>query len=190
MTLANPSSTETALEQTQILVCSLRAGDPAAGRLLESGFREALTRFCWGYLGNLDEAEDAVQEICCKVLQATNIPDEFRAWLYKVARNQCLNALRDRAKRRRGGSLPAASQIDAALTGQLTGLVREETRAKVAEIVAALSDEHREVLRLRYVENLSRGEIAEVLEIPEALVKSRLFEALKRLRGIAGTQMP
>jgi RNA polymerase sigma-70 factor (ECF subfamily) len=190
MTLSDPSSTETAQEQTQILVCSLRAGDPGAGRLLESGFREALIRFCWGYLGNLDEAEDAVQEVCCKVLQATNIPDEFRAWLYKVARNQCLNALRDRAKRRRGGPLPAASQIDAALTGQLTGMVQDEMREKVAEFVATLSDEQREVLRLRYVENLSRGEIGEVLEIPESVVKSRLFEAMKRLRGIAGAQEP
>ena len=53
-----------------------------------------------------------------------------------------------------------------------------------------LTDEQREVLRLRYVENLSRGEIAEILDQPESLVKSRLFEGLKRLREEAARFEP
>ena len=45
-----------------------------------------------------------------------------------------------------------------------------------------LEESQREVLRLRYVEDLSRLEIAEVLDIPESVVKSRIFEGLKKLR--------
>jgi len=183
--LLKSPSTETLGEQSQVLIRSLRAGDPNAARLLANGFREALVRFCWGYLGEMNEAEDAVQEICFNVLQAENVPDQFRPWLYKIARNYCLNMRRDRERRIQESPLPAPSRIDAALTGQLTGMVREEMREKVAEMVATLSEEQREVLRLRYVENLARAEIAEILEISEALVKTRLFEGLKRLRQLA-----
>ena len=45
-----------------------------------------------------------------------------------------------------------------------------------------LSEAQREAIRLRYVEDLSRAEIAEVLDLPESVVKSRLFESLKKLR--------
>lgn len=173
-------------ELTSELVSLLRGSDPDAGVLLDTLFRERLVRFCWGYLGRMDEAEDAVQDICCRVLSTQGVPDLFRPWLYKIARNQCLTLLRLRTRRRQEGhALPPASQIHDLLTGQLTRLVQDEQRSRVDELVRNLTDEQQEVLRLRYVEDLSRGEIAEVLEIPESYVKSRLFEGLKELRAHA-----
>ena len=81
--------------------------------------------------------------------------------------------------------LPAASQVHELLTGHLTRLARVEQHSRLAELVGQLPETQREVLRLRYVEDLSRAEIAEVLEIPGSVVKSRLFEGLKRLRARA-----
>jgi RNA polymerase sigma-70 factor (ECF subfamily) len=81
-----------------------------------------------------------------------------------------------------GGELPAASQVFEALTGNLTRLVKDEERSRLSELVKKLPETQREALRLRYVEGLSRAEAAEVLEVPESVVKSRLFEGLKRLR--------
>jgi len=150
--------------------------------LLNLLFREPLQRFCWGYLGRTDEAEDVWQEICFRVLTAKRIPDSFRAWLYKIARNQCLNALRTRANRKDGAQMVAESQVQAVLTGHLTRMVKEEIRSHLTSLVEQLSDQQREALRLRYVEGLSRPEIAEVLDVPEPVVKSRIFEGLKRLR--------
>ncbi len=170
------------VDATPSLIARLRAKDPDAATELNRLYREALLRFCWGYLGRVEEAEDAVQDISCKVLLATDIPDVFRPWLYKIARNQCLNLLRHRARHHDGLALPGASQIYEALTGQLTQLVRKEARSNLAEMVQALEESQREVLRLRYVEDLSRLEIAEVLEIPESVVKSRIFEGLSKLR--------
>ena len=169
-------------DRTTILVGSLRGKNADAGRLLQEIYRDALVRFCWGYLHSLEEAEDAFQDICVKVLEMPEIPDHFRGWLYKVARNHCLNLLRRRAGHEDGRPLPSASKMYAALTGNLTRLVRDEVQAGVAELFERLDETYREVLRLRYVEDLSRGEIAEVLEIPESVVKSRLFEGLKTLR--------
>jgi RNA polymerase sigma-70 factor (ECF subfamily) len=74
------------------------------------------------------------------------------------------------------------SQIPEAITGQLTRMVNDEAQARLAEAFVALSDDQREILRLRYVEGLSRSEIAEVMEMAESRVKSCLFEGLKALR--------
>ena len=172
---------------TSSLVARLRVGDREAGVLLDSLYREALVRFCWGYLGRMDEAEDAVQDICYNVLRAECVPDAFRSWLYKTARNHCINLLRRREKRRDGANLPPGSQVFESLTGQLTKLVRSEQRSHLDELVRSLSHAQQEVLRLRYTEGLSRGEIAEVLDISETVVKSRVFEGLKRLRDLAST---
>jgi RNA polymerase sigma-70 factor (ECF subfamily) len=166
-------------------VCRLRSGNADAASLLDELYRDPLARFCWGYLGCTEEAEDALQDIWYKILTASHIPDAFRPWVYRIARNECLNLLRKRAKRKDGQELPAPSQVDAYLTGQLTRLVKAETESRLTELVAGLSDPQREALRLRYVEGLTRVEIAEVLEIPASVVKSRIFEGLKRLRDQA-----
>jgi RNA polymerase sigma-70 factor (ECF subfamily) len=165
------------------LVPRLRRGDADAGRVLQRMFGTAIYRFCWGYLGNADDAEDATQEIFCKVLRASDVPDSFRAWLYRIARNHCLNMLRDRARRRAGQALPGEDHLPESLTGNLTRLLRSEQRKRVAQLLAELPAMYSEVLRLRYAEDLSRAEIAHVLGIPESIVKSRLCEGLKKLRS-------
>ncbi len=168
-----------------LLVARLREKGPDAAQLLETQYRERLLKFCWGYLGDHEEAEDAVQEICFKVLQVGQVPDGFRPWLFRIARNQCLNMVRARARRVDRQHLPTGSLWDAATTGQLTVLMRHETEAELRRAVDGLPEDQREALRLRYVENLSRAEIAEILEVSESVVKSRLFEGLQTLRQIA-----
>ncbi|MBI3845555.1 MAG: RNA polymerase sigma factor [Planctomycetes bacterium] len=150
---------------------------------LERFDREAMLRFCRGYLGSNDDAEDAVQEIACKVLEAGGAASHPRAWLYALARNHCLNALRTRARRRVDPTSPSRLDLAADATGHLTRLVREENRAHLGEAVAKLTESQREILLLRYVEDLSRDEIAEALALPVSIVKSRLFEALESLRA-------
>ncbi len=173
---------EPTVAETASLVVWLRAGEPQAGAVLNQLYREALIRFCWGYLGDMDEVEDTVQDICYKVLSAAHIPDDFRPWLYALARNHCFNVLRGKARRRDGAAVPVDSQIFETMTGNLTRLVRGEQASRVSTLLLSMPGELRELLRLRYVEELSRAEIAQVLDMPESLVKTRLFEGLKCLR--------
>jgi len=167
------------------LVSFLREKNPAAGALLHTLYRESLLRFCRGYLGEREASEDAVQDICVRVLTTSDVPDLFRPWMYRIARNHCLNLLRARVQRKEGHILPAPSQVYDTMTGNLTRLVRDEAGQRLAELFLRLSDEQREAIRLRYVEDLSRGEIAAVLEVSESVVKSRIFEGLKKLRELA-----
>lgn len=173
------------LDATARLVYMIRNNDPDAARELDRQFRAPLVRFCIGYLGDPSQAEDAVQETYYRILKASSLPDHFRPWAYQIARNQCLNLLRQRAHRMDNASLPSATRLPDQLTGHLTRLVREERQERLAALVRSLSVEQSEVLRLRYVENLSREEIATVLQLPEAVVKSRLYEGLKTLREYA-----
>jgi RNA polymerase sigma-70 factor (ECF subfamily) len=180
MIMAMTTSESSTGDPSRSLVDLLNRRDEAAGELLHKLHRDALTRFCFGYLGRIEEAEDAVQEIFLKVVQAPTVPEHFRPWLYKIARNHCLKCARKNANR--GGQMLQPSQIPEAITGQLTRMVNDEAQARLAEAFVALSDDQREILRLRYVEGLSRSEIAEVMEMAESRVKSRLFEGLKALR--------
>lgn len=186
MTDRSPSDPQT----TELLVRRLRGGHADAPAMLNRLYREALLRFCWGYLGDMSEAEDALQEITYKIITAADVPDHFRPWLYRVARNHCLNVLRHRAQHPRAAAMPPASVVGDSLTGHLTRLVRDEMRERVVELVRRLPEPLREVLRLRYVEELSRAEIAQVLDVPERTVKTRLFEGLKRLRELADAESP
>jgi len=167
---------------TPSLVARLRSGDTTAGGLLDQLYRQALVRFCRGYLGSREEAEDAVQEVFYKVLRTTDVPDNFRAWVYRITRNHCINVLRARARRGDQAGLPPASRLAAEATGNLTRVVKQELRTRIAHLLAALPPEQREVVCLRHGEELSRAEIAYVLDIPESTVKSRLFQGLKKLR--------
>ncbi|MFH1844202.1 MAG: sigma-70 family RNA polymerase sigma factor [bacterium] len=171
-----------ASDLTPTLVCRLRAGHTLAGGLLDELYRKALIRFSLGYLHSFEEAEDVVQEVFFRVLRSDNIPDNFRAWIYKICRNRCLDFLRARGRKRDDQPLPSEPQIAAQLTGNLTRLVRGEQRSRLWRLLATLSDNQREVLLLRYTESLTRAEIADVLDIPESVVKSRLYEGLERLR--------
>lgn len=172
----------TPADLTPSLVASLHAGAVEAGALLDRLYRQAMIRFCWAYLRSVEQAEDATQDIFCKVLRSKEVPDNFRAWLYRVARNHCLNLRRARGRRHDQHLLPSDSQLEAHFTGPSTRLGKQELRSRINHLLNALPASQREVLQLRYVEELSRAEISYVLGIRESVVKSRLFEGLKKLR--------
>lgn len=164
---------------TPTLVHQLREGHADAARLLDQLYRDKLVSFCVQYVGSFEAAEDVVQDAFFRVLESDVVPRNFRGWIYRICRNRCLD-VRKASGRRTSDTSP--TDLHAPLTGQLSKLVREERSAHLRELVEALPEEQREVLVLRYVQSLSRAEIAEVLDIPEKLVKSRLFHGLERLR--------
>lgn len=161
----------------------LRARAPGASDDLVAEYRPAIVRYAYGYLGDAAAAEDAAQDVLVKALSANAMPDAVRPWLYRIARNHCLNLMRNRRVRGEE-ALPERPTFADSATGHLSRLVRMENEAELASRVASLSHDHREVLDLRYGEDLSRDDIAHVLDLPPSVVKSRLYEAMKRLRDV------
>jgi RNA polymerase sigma-70 factor (ECF subfamily) len=140
-------------------------------------YRERTFRLCRRLTGDPHSAEDAFQEAFLAIHRA--LP-RFRGeaklstWIYRIVAR---TALRARAKRARTcaeltADVPAPTRADADA---------EEDHDAVRRAIAALPAEHRVVLELFGVEELTSGEIAELLGIPEGTVWSRLHTARKQL---------
>jgi RNA polymerase sigma-70 factor, ECF subfamily len=138
---------------TPSLVARLRAGDSGAGRMLDVAYAEPLRRFAAGYVGEAD-ARDIVQDAFVGVLTAHAVPDDFRAYIYRVVRNRCLNALRARRRRRDGARLVTGFDVPARATGVLSKMGRVDDAARVAAAVRPHSPAQREAQTLSYGEAL------------------------------------
>lgn len=168
---------------TEDLLQALRRGDSAAGRALLCNYRDRLLRYATALSSDPKESEDAVQDAFAALLAEREAPAHLRAWLYRCTRNACF---RRRAQSRRAES-SSPSALDARVLSAALGPSTEADRAEQERLlhaaVGALTAVQQELLRLRYSEDLSRAEIAQVLELPEPLVKSRLYDAISRLRS-------
>ena len=184
-----------------------RAGDDEAFRELTDPYRRELQAHCYRILGSTQDAEDLVQET---LLAAWRGLDTFegrssvRSWLYRIATNRCLNALRARSRRPRElrtmADMPPPTRRtepvwlepypDVLLEGlpdEAAGPAgRYEARESIelAFIVALqrLPPRQRVALVLRDVLGFHTGEVAEMLETGEAAVKGALQRARAALR--------
>jgi RNA polymerase sigma-70 factor (TIGR02960 family) len=189
-----------------------RLGDDAAFRALADPYRRELHVHCYRILGSVQDAEDMLQETLLAAwrgLESYQERDSLRAWLYRIATNRCLNALRDSRRRpreapelgfevpeptRRGEPLwlePFPDALLEEIAEDSPGLeARYETKEAVTlAFVAALQrfpPRQRAVLVLRDVLGFHASEVAEMLESSEVSVNS----ALQRARAALETRHP
>src|SRR4051794_10925831 len=189
-----------------------RLGDDDAFRALTDPHRRELHVHCYRILGSVQDAEDMVQETLLAAWRGLAQYEEresLRAWLYKIATNRCLNALRDRQRRprqapglpfelpeptRRGEPLWLEPYPDALLEGLAEHAPGPEARYETKEavtlaFVAALQHlppRQRAVLVLRDVLGFHAAEVAEMLESSDVSVNS----ALQRARAALETRLP
>jgi RNA polymerase sigma-70 factor (ECF subfamily) len=170
--------------------CALaaRAGDSAAFGELVRRHQEAAYRFVLRMIGSREEALEIVQDTFVRAWQA--LPHwepeaAFRTWLFRIASNAALDALR---RRRVAGFEPIDETFEVA-ADEPDPQKRLELKQRVAALESTLmrlSVEHREILLLREVENMSYEEIGAVLALSEGTVKSRLARARAALVAAHG----
>jgi RNA polymerase sigma-70 factor (ECF subfamily) len=162
--------------------------DPHAFAVLVDRWRDRIHALCARMTGNAHTAEDLAQEAFARIFdkRADYHPAQrFSTWLWRIALNLCYDELR-RAHRRQETALgPEDAEavrlevVDAATPR--TSLQQREEAELVRRALLQLPEIYRSVLVLRHYENLKLREIAEVLEIPEGTVNSRLAEGLAQL---------
>lgn len=135
-------------------------------------------------LRDSDDAEEAVQEAMIRAWRnqaSCRTPATPLPWLVQITRNE---ALRFAARRSRRQASEVHTETPERLVGD-SGL--ESTLESVAteQALRSLRPEDRTLIRLRYVEDLTQGQVAERLGVPEGTVKVRLHRARARLRGAA-----
>lgn len=133
-------------------------------------------------LGNVADAEDAVQEAFLKIYRGAKTfrgGAAFSTWAYRVVVNVCYDALRRRKTRPAGSSLETPDGRD--LLPSAPGS-DHPLRLALETSVARLKPKHRAVFLLFEVEGFSHGEIGRILGIPEGTSKTFLFDAKKKLQ--------
>ena len=173
-------------------VARARAGDTAAFAALVRRHQDRVFGFILRMLDARDEAMELTQDVFVKAWQA--LPGwrpeaRFSTWLLQIARNAALDQLR---RRRLIQFAPLDDGMDVADTapGPEARYASRQRQALLENALQQIADEHREILLLREVEDLSYGELAAVLGIAEGTVKSRLARAraalLEHFRPHAG----
>ena len=185
-----------------------REGDEDAFRELTEPYRHELQVHCYRILGSVQDAEDVVQETLVAAwrgLEGFEGRSSVRAWLYRIATNRCLNALRDGARRpqevasldlpaepeptRRAEPVWLQPYPDALLERVADRTAGPDTRYEAKEAVAIafvtglqhLPPRQRAVLVLRDVLGFRAGEVGEMLGMSEASVNSALQRARSAL---------
>jgi len=156
-------------------------------------YKNMVFKLAYLTIGNVQEAEDIMQEVFIKVYRAQNSfqPEKgnFNSWLRRITINQIIS--RRRRKSLSSVSLEVLEEegIELQEGHHLPPedlLIKQEENRSIQEAIRFLDRRQRIVLVLRYFDNLSYNEIAEVLEIPLGTVKSRINTAIKALRKELG----
>ena len=178
------------------LLAAVQSGDEQAMERLLVHAKDVAYRFSLLVCGHADDADDALQEALLKTFRFANQikePAAFRTWLYRTVKNACLISRRKRVDE------PAhLTSLDEALVGDDGSvqtldvedkgprpdqmMANARLRRALRDALQAVPSDYRVVVFLREVEGLSTREVAEVVGISEANVKTRLHRARLMLR--------
>lgn len=181
----------------QKLVERLKRRDEAAFNELITMYQGRIFRLVYRMLGDRAEAEDLAQEVFVTVFKSI---DGFRGdsklstWLYRVATNHCKNRIkylqrRARGKKKEFDEIAEAGAIESATMNPSSRIARPDHIVEgyqkeniLREAIASLDEDHRTLIVLRDIENLTYDQIMEVTGLAEGTVKSRLHRARNALR--------
>lgn len=165
------------------LVRRCLSGDAEAFRPLVEKYQGVLFNVAYRMVHDREDARDLAQGAFVKAYEKLGSYDpafQFFSWIYRILVNDTLNLLK-----RKRPDRPLDDALDTASPGgPHEELESREVRRGVREALMALPVDYREVVVLRHFADLSYGEMAMALAIPEKTVKSRLYTARQRLAEI------
>lgn len=173
-----------------LLIKKVQQGDIRAYTELVNRWHSKIHRFAYRFFADEDEASDITQKTFIKTyhkVKDLDDPARFEAWIYRVANNLCLDELK-RAGRRKSIALDAWIEQNGNVVSDNkspeTDLQQKELGEILQHALLTLPDEQRAVIIFKEYEGLTFREIAEILEVPESTVKSRLYYGLKSTRKV------
>lgn len=170
----------------KMLVVRCQVGDRCAFAELVAEFQPRLRAFLGKMLGDAHQADDVAQDVWMDVfrdLRRLAEPDSFIPWMYRIARNRAFRTLRKKAH----PTIPIDEEATAAQASDEPDFTSEDAQA-VHAAIDRLIPEHREVLLLRFIEDMSYEQIAAVVGAPVGTVRSRIHNAKRTLRRMIEAQ--
>jgi RNA polymerase sigma-70 factor, ECF subfamily len=168
-------------EQELTWVLQARKGDQSAFAKLVEAYQVPVYNLAYRMLGTPNEAEDAAQETFLRAythLESYDASRKFSSWILSIASHHCV----DRLRRRRGNTVSMEEimswrWVPDDLPKPEEQTVQHEDRAVIRRLLDQLPGPYRLVIVLRYWNELSYEEMAEVTHTTESAVKSRLHRA-------------
>lgn len=169
-------------------------GDVASFEQLIKSYQKMAYNVAYRVMGNEEDAKDMTQEALIKVyrnLKSFRMDASFSTWLYRIVMNTCKDALRKR--KTKVISLDQTYDTgDGEIQWELEDeglkpdekLIQKETQEEVQEALQEVSENNRIVIVLRDIKGLTYSEIADVIDIAEGTVKSRLNRGRKELKEV------
>jgi RNA polymerase sigma-70 factor (ECF subfamily) len=176
-------------DERQWIELALRGDQDAFGQLMHR-YAGAVYNLAYRMLGNPQDAEDAAQEIFLRAytrLESFDQTRRFSTWLLTVASNYCI----DRLRRRRFAWLTlddVAFWLPSERPGPERNALAREQQEMVQQALQRLPEHYRLVMVLRYWQELSYEEIAEVSGLPISTIKTRLHRARNMLAEMLGPE--
>ncbi len=172
-----------------VLARALLAGEADAFERFVEHFRAKVFHYSWLMCGRREDAEEVAQETLLKVFENIDQlrePERVRPWVFRIAKNACLMHRRKSifapAAELSLSDLPPASEVPDAGGPPDAELLRTELRAVLDRIIAELPPLNRAVVLLRDVEELSTEETAQILDVSNDVVKTRLHRGRLAMR--------
>lgn len=158
-------------------------GDVRAFEMLYERYFDKLTWFATGFVNEVQQAEDLVQEVFLRLIERPASFDAgqvFSTWIYAVTANACRNHLRNQQNRDRLLSEKVLPRFVKVSTLHHEGDYRL-LQSRLEAAIAALSEKERNIFVLRFEHEQSIKQIADALQIPEGSVKSGLYHLLRKI---------
>jgi RNA polymerase sigma-70 factor (ECF subfamily) len=186
----------------RLLIRRLQQRDEKAFEEVVRLYQHKVFNLVYRMLGNREEAEDVAQEVFVTVFKSIDSfrgEAKFSTWLYRIAANHCKNRMKYLGRRsyKSTGELDEAAEREIQAGGPSSALrphvdgpdaVLEglQLERMVQDGIASLEEEHRELIVLRDVEDLSYEEIQSITGLADGTVKSRLHRARMALKDYMG----
>ncbi len=172
------------IDREHDIVLRAQQGDSEAFALLVEEYQGPVYRLALRMGLSPSDAEEAAQDAFVSAWRA--LPNfrgdsKFSTWLYKLTTNAATDILRREKKHLPDRDVTEIELPDEAVSMEET-VERQESAQAVQRAIAALSPEYREILLLRYMEQLSYDELQAVLGVPKGTVKSRINRAKAQLK--------
>jgi RNA polymerase sigma-70 factor (ECF subfamily) len=166
----------------EMLLESIAAGEKAAMHVLYARHNVRVYRFILRIVGDASVAEDLVSQVFLDVWRTAGQFEgrsQVSTWMLAIARFKALTALRNR----RHEDIDQDEVLQIADGGDTpeTAMDRSQTSSTLRQAIALLSPAHREIIDLVYYHEKSVEEVAQIIGIPQATVKTRMFYARKHL---------
>jgi len=161
--------------------------DPESFGLLYDLYVEKIYRFIYFKVGNKQEAEDITSEVFLKVWDHINQDKELKSFsglLYRIARNAVIDLYRSRAREPYILNIEDAYGVADKKNNWFEQIDLKADVRLIAETLEKLKQEYKEVVTLRYIEELEIAEIAEIMDKKKVAVRVTLHRAIKKLKEL------